>query len=693
MLTTSVDLENSRVKIKVGKNKPVIYEYFYKPTNSNLLGTVYNEEPKLLVFKSSEPIWFGLIDLNYETKIYSNSVDYHILATYEKNEAVEFDLSFKLIDNGLLIRFYNVVEHKDFHLINIHMPNLISIKNEDDDAKLIIPSYGGRLINLSTASCKSMNFKLDCVNPLLVELVCNSKVIGILETASLENEMINSIYEFNETRYASLSLNFIYRLFESEIFWYKIPARDSKYHLLVQESSEALISLIDDYDKDGVVSWVDAAKYIRDKITGSINPLYNDKLIYKIFLDAPGLKDFTTFADALELIKKIAYLTSFAPQIVYLVGWQYFGHDTGYPAMDKVNERLGGYKELIKLIKKAKKYNALVSFHDNYDDAYMSSPNWDPEVICRDAAGNLMMGGLWGGGQSYIISNYKYAKKYGSQRVRETLKRYPIRVSYHIDVLSAVPRRYDFNPESPAEAKRNLNGKIIIVKEFNKHGIDVTSEGLTSPFIGHISHYWWLLLKDEVCYNYEEPIPFIPFIYHDKASYGVEIRGKRDILRALIYGATFYYDVSKKTDLHYITDLYYLVTLPWMKLYGKKMRSYIRRGDIEKVIYEDGSYVEADFGAMKYVVSVNGTVISKDFTCFVPIKENLYLGYSKDGGSFIYPISARWSERGEKMYIQKLSADGELKELEDWRLENGVLKFLAEPHTPYRIFLQDVFES
>jgi len=691
----TLSLENSRVRIRVGKKKPVISEFFYKPTESKLLGSVYDEEPSLMIFKDADPVHSDHIDLDYEVKFHENSVNYHVLATCGKDEATEFDIFFKLTDKGLSIKFDNVIEYGDFHLISIHMPNLISVKNENG-AKLVIPSDGGRLVDVATASCKGMAFSLNRVTPLLVELVYNNKVIGILETASLDNRMRNSVYEYDGVRYASLSLDFIHRLFMSGGLWcrgvgYSIPARDPKYHLLVQESSEALISLIGDYDHDGTVSWVDAAKYIRDKIPASINPLYKDKIAYHMFLDAPGLKDFITFDEALELIKKIAYLTDFAPQIIYLIGWQYYGHDTGYPAVDKVNERLGGYEGLIKLIEEAKKYNAIVSFHDNYDDAYMSSPKWDPEIICRDSEGNLKKGGVWHGGRSYIINSYKYVKKDGLQRVRDTLKRYPISVSCYVDVLSAVPRRYDFNPESPTNSKKILIGKIAIIKEFNRHGIDVVSEGLTAPFIGHISHFLSLLVRDEVYYNYEEQIPFTPFIYHDKASYNTGIHSEKDIIKALIYGSSFYYGVRKNTDLRHFTDAYYLVALPSMKLYGKKMQSYIKKGKIVKVIYEDGSYVEANFDARKYVVNVGGIVISKDFTCFVPMKDDLYLGYSKDGGLFDYPIPTTWRER-RKIRVLKLSADGKIEEV-DCKLEDGALRFFAEPHTPYKITLQDKSES
>jgi len=686
MSSDVICLENSVVMMTVAKSKPLILEYLYKPSNGKLFGEVYGGEPKPTICKGADPIYPGSIELSCDAKFTEDAARYHVSATCGEDDVIEFDLILKLTDNVISVRFQNVVEKKDFHLISLNMPNLITVKDQGDNAKLVIPSDSGRLVDVATASRKSARFKLDWANTLLAEFVYNDKVIGVLESSSLENQMVNSIYECKDAQYGSVSLNFVHRLMDHEASGCRIPARDPQYHLLVQESSEALISLIGDYDGDGEISWVDAAKHIRDKISVSINPIYSDKTIHKIYLDDPALKEPTTFADALELIKKIAYLTNLAPQVVYLVGWQYDGHDTGYPAVDKVNERIGGYKGLVKLVQEAKKLNAIVSFHDNYDDAYVDSPEWDTEIISRDTEGHLMKGGVWAGGQSYIISNYKYARKRGLQRVRETLRKYPISVSYHIDVLSAIPRRYDFNPENPAAAKKNLDGKLMIVKEFSKHGVDVTSEGFCDPFVGHISHFWHLIRRDEVYYQNEEQIPLIPFIYHSKASYGDIISSRLGVVKALLYGLTFSCDFDRNTDLHYITDLYYLVTLPWTKLYGKNMASYSKKGTVERVTYEDGCYVEVDLKTRKYLVVVNGEVISEDFTSFVPMKKDLYLGYSKDGGPFKYPLPAHW-KKGRDVHVLKLSASGETEEV-SFQLDKGFLSFLAGPGTPYKILFE-----
>ena len=46
------------------------------------------------------------------------------------------------------------------------------------------------------------------------------------------------------------------------------------------------------------------------------------------------------FEQALEIIRKIDNLTLGIPKIIYLVGWQYNGHDSKYPAWGEVNPEL-----------------------------------------------------------------------------------------------------------------------------------------------------------------------------------------------------------------------------------------------------------------------------------------------------------------------------------------------------------------
>jgi len=86
--------------------------------------------------------------------------------------------------------------------------------------------------------------------------------------------------------------------------------------------------------------------------------------MYKTFCARPGAVS-TTFEQCREIIRLVDLVSNGMPQIVYLVGWQYEGHDTGYPALDRVNEALGGRERSVRLAEEARRHNAVLSYHDH----------------------------------------------------------------------------------------------------------------------------------------------------------------------------------------------------------------------------------------------------------------------------------------------------------------------------------------
>ena len=371
--------------------------------------------------------------------------------------------------------------------------------------------------------------------------------------------------------------------------------------------------------------------------------------------------------------------------MVYLLGWQYKGHDTGYPSVDKVYEDLGGYDKLVNLIKEAKKCNVNITFYDNYDDSYPINPGWDPDVICRDPTGNLMRGGAWDGEQSYLISSYKYAVKSGLKRVRFTLDRYPVKEAYFIDVLAGGykgGRKYDFNPKSPAGAIKNFEGKLMIINEFNKRGIDVATEDFTGFFVGHVGTFGDIIAFDNVYFNREEQIPLIPFIYHGKTSFGMKISNQSFNVRTFLYGQRAQDITFKNSD--FTVPNYILDALPKQKLYGKSMKSYEKYGDFERVTYEDGIVVEVNTKTDKYSVRLaDGLVIAKDYTTFAPIEKNVFLACSQMGGILSYRVPNDWKD-ANKIKVYKIIIDGSLNHI-DSSIKGCNLEFNAEPNAPYKV--------
>lgn len=170
--------------------------------------------------------------------------------------------------------------------------------------------------------------------------------------------------------------------------------------------------------------------YDGDKLGVPERPYYHDysmTLTMKPFLAKPVLsgKDgkpilgqssvALRFDDVLNIVKEMDALTLGVPKIIYLVGWQRDGHDSGYPEWLPVNEALafrensnGATADLNFLMKEAReKYHTIVSLHINSSDAYGDSPLWDLYVK-NDLILMKVEGQQYNGMDNYTLDYKKY---------------------------------------------------------------------------------------------------------------------------------------------------------------------------------------------------------------------------------------------------------------------------------------------
>lgn len=577
--------------------------------------------------------------------------------------SVSFELAFTVTGSRAEVALERVTEANGYQLVSVRLSRLVAAAEE---ARLALPMNAGRLVDPAKSAPAEKVFQIDWLTQVLAGVVYDRSMLCAADLEGVDDRLVATVGE----KWAALGASFEHR----------VQAKSPVPSLLLSDRGAIRLGFVK--PEEGAPSWMDGTRLLRAEVKARPPKLYDHTFIYKLFCDSPGAKRFVTFEQAADMTRMISNLTDGAPQVGYLVGWQHHGHDTGYPDVFTVNQRLGGLDGLKAAIARAAGYNATLSFHDNYDDAYMDSPAWDPAFIARSADGELMKGGVWAGGQSYIMSFFKYGTGPARERVRRTLAMAPIRRSYHIDVLSAVPLRRDFNPESPASGGKSLQGKIAIVREFNKHGVDVTSEGFSAPFVGVLGHAWHLMRGRDTLFVGEERIPFVPFIYHDRATYG----GGRlnDLSDTLLYGAAQSGDFSAVTPLSEITDRYYLIEVPWFLFRRSEMTGYAAAGGIRRVSYGDDSFIEAADDNQHYRVVVDGRPMVVDGNVFVPNWRNdAWLAYSRTGGRLDFPAPKGWTDTA-KVSAVTLTADGPGAGV-PITLGNGHVSFDLSPATPVRI--------
>ncbi|MCX6360076.1 MAG: endo-alpha-N-acetylgalactosaminidase family protein [Armatimonadetes bacterium] len=515
--------------------------------------------------------------------------------------AVKLDVAVRATTARVTVSIENVAEMPGYELLDVALPPLLGVGG---DGWLAIPTQSGRLIRPASASPGQAQIRMDWFNMALCAAAGTGSAAAVVETRCWDSEL-RAIVAGEPGRRVG---------YVEPLLAHRAQAGPRAARVRLEEKPSLSVRLVADGDGDGRATWVDAAVALRKDLTGRPKAIYRDAMLYKIFCDAPGSTSYTTFAQALDVVRTVHRLAPWQKQVAYLVGWQYEGHDTGYPATDKVNARLGGLDEFRRCVAEAAKLNATLSVHDNFDDAYLNSPAYDEAVIARDEQGEPQKGGVWAGGQSYVLACGKYARKAGLERVRATVARLGVRESYHIDVLSAVPIRRDYNRVAPENTHDALAGKVSVVREFNRLGLDLTSEGFTAPFVGVIGHSWHLWHRRDTVIGGEESIPFVPFIYHGgPTTYGNGAQTDRYPQDSALWGAGFSCDWTKETDPHEIARAVYLVNVPWTLLRERRMQGWSRKGDLCRVTYDAASYVEADERTGAWRVVVDGvTVVHND---------------------------------------------------------------------------------
>lgn len=216
---------------------------------------------------------------------------------------------------------------------------------------------------------------------------------------------------------------------------------------------------------------------------------YSKCMLMKIFMAKPDLKNggsivYIDIEKALDIIRKIDNITQGQKKIIYLVGWQYDGHDDKFPDVFEVNKALKRQQDetalesLLWLIKESKKYHTVVSLHVNFNDAYEDSPCFSDLVskkaLIRDKNGNPLPIEKYNNKDCYKVS-FKEDWESGmfQERMRNFFDMLPIKEmgTIHVDNF----RVYNnFSPAVSTEEQIEYRNKMIdFVHEL---GADITTE-------------------------------------------------------------------------------------------------------------------------------------------------------------------------------------------------------------------------
>lgn len=576
---------------------------------------------------------------------------------------------------GGCIRFTleDVAETPRAHLVTVRLGGLAAATQQDQASRLALPAHGGRLID--PAACMDghtdhrYNWILDSFgSAAIVYTRCLTAVVRI---HLMDDQLTSRVGGPAGRRYAQVGALLRRRYTKLDVSYRKAKPQDetpppedavrlsAEEDFLLPGTPFATVELISHPPVAPESGWVVGARHVRDSLPGKRTDYYRDKMVYKIFVGAPGQPVQTSLEQIRALVFDLARRTGNAGQLPYLVGFQHQGHDSAYPDVFTLNPALESVEALQRLVEDARQVNCHLSFHDNFDDAYAASPSWCADDIARDHTGHLLRGGVWNGVQAYWNGMPYYARHKAEARICRTLATYPfLQDSYHLDVLTASVFRVDFRGGEPAGRQSDLQGRVEIVERFRRHGLDVSSEACGLPFVGAISYFWHMQRVARPLYAGDSRIPMVPFLVHGKADYaGTHTDSMRDILDGLLYGGFYCNDVTATTPIKELTDAYFMLQYPLNLLRDDLATEYAEQNGWKTVRYASGAEIAVAFESEECRVTIGGQRLIENGAAMLP---------QPDGSTLLYRCheepyaDVRWATglpAGTRLTATPLGAD------------------------------------
>ena len=616
----------------------------------------------------------------------SDEARYMGLVRYEGAFAAAFIVRAKLTERILTLSVTDINETPGYELLSVKYPTLAEIEG----GCLLDFFGGGRLVPIGEAIPCFYEKRYDVRN---AAALFNENRMYLVESLHIDSHLTTGVFNAGGAN----------RGFVGGSIICKIPAEGSAPGIPVKKPPEFTVELVP--PKPEPFGWTDAAKYFRRGLKpNSAFELYRDCYLYKqlsTWGPQPDEKYKTSdrhpltqnlfrsvsFSQIADNVRKFSNLTDGARQIMYITGFQKGGFDNAYPYPYDTDERCGSLSDLGASLESIRGYNAVAGLHDNFDDVSATHAKSFPHVA-HDKAGNLWRGWVWAAGQTYMTSFVPYAESGDiARRVAKMNELLPLADSYHIDVLTAETCRYDFNPECPASASDSFEAKMEVVKEFNKYGIDVTSELLTHPSVGHIGFALHSRLdRHDVFIPGDSFVPLTAMVYHGTIGYTAGSGSRTDMLWGLLIGAQVFYEEDIAGEL--CVSRFYIQNVPAMKLYGRQMTDFCMNEAKARADYGAGSYVEVDFEAETYLAAVDGVVIGKNFTTLIPAfnTKNAFLAYSMNGEPVEYELPAS-VPAGSTIRAVTLTAEGDGEPISDAAIcRGGRLELKLPPMRPVKLY-------
>jgi hypothetical protein len=699
-----MSLANSRVSIVLDHLRPRIL-WFDGPGGTRILGEPLATGPRLYVHRKRDRAVLTTdspgVEAAYSLAVAGTRAVYHGRVTCDGRPAAEFDVALTLAGRDLTVVLEKVKEFPGYCFLSLRLAHLASAASTDDDSRALTCYGQGRVLDPRTCAPTLVDYNWHGAIARMSAAVYRPRFMAVLDIPGYDDLFIVDVWQYSRPAdgptYASVGTELMHRQrpvedprrkFELVPPHVKFPLQITPGDPIVCARRKTLRLHFIAAAKGCALDWTDAALYLQTLTPkrAGCHPLYRNAMVYKTTFprEVPGgYSAALSFVDGEQILHRLHHITDGMKQVCYFTAFQHNMGDSGWPWPFTIHPEAGDKATLKRIIKDASRWNAIVSFHGNFDVFSDDSPNFDSRCVARDASGHPQSQGRWGCRQLYLISMPKYLAAF-RKLIPRLLREYGLHDTLHLDTFSGGTYSYDADPRQPHNAADFMKARRAIVHEFRRHGVDITSECLVDPYVGWIGHVW-ALFNGDTTWHGEVPVPLANFIYHGVISWNSgKATDEKGILESLIQGGgsgmEFPFWSSDWTE---VVDSLYLIHIPYLMLRNRRWTGYRADGAVRRVNYGPGSRITVDDAKPGYEVVVDGQRIARDFvTVFRGWRKGTLLAFSRNDTALDWPAPAGW--RNGPLPAVALTENGPGVR-PPARVERGRLRLDLRAHQPVRL--------
>lgn len=216
-----------------------------------------------------------------------------------------------------------------------------------------------------------------------------------------------------------------------------------------------------------------------------------------------GVVAFLTYADVNKIIAECKTM-GMKKGVFKLHGWINGGYDESYPNIWPPEPKLGTIEELRELCGEKDPY--ITCLHDNYQDIYPQSASF-PQGVCIRRDGSFLLGGMWAGGQCYILNSARSLE--AAQENWPRLASLGVR-SLYADTVTAESFHESYERGHEQTRSQDEARKVKLMKFFCDQGLLLSSEHGMDVGVPYTAFTWTPFARLA-----GETVPLWSLVYHD----------------------------------------------------------------------------------------------------------------------------------------------------------------------------------